>query len=97
MKAIETTVFVDEKGQFTLQLPKGVVPGRHRVILVIDEQVNEQKYKDSGDGGLAVIDVEQTEMSAKRRTFPDSMVGKVRILGDIVSPMVDEDDWECLK
>jgi len=25
------------------------------------------------------------------------MAGKVKILGDIVSPIVDEEDWECLK
>lgn len=33
----------------------------------------------------------------KRRTFPADMVGKVEILGDIVGPIVDEEDWECLK
>jgi hypothetical protein len=33
----------------------------------------------------------------KRRTAPDSIAGKGRTLGDIVSPIVDEQDWECLK
>ncbi|GJD15243.1 hypothetical protein RIVM261_001990 [Rivularia sp. IAM M-261] len=33
----------------------------------------------------------------KRRIPPASMAGKVKILGDIVSPIVDEEDWECLK
>ena len=33
----------------------------------------------------------------KRRTFPTTLAGKVEILGDIVSPIVDEADWECLK
>jgi hypothetical protein len=33
-----------------------------------------------------------------RRHFPiASLAGKVKILGDIVSPIVDEEDWECLK
>ena len=32
MKTIETTVMVNEIGQFTLQLPIGVAPGRHRVV-----------------------------------------------------------------
>jgi prlF antitoxin for toxin YhaV_toxin len=32
----------------------------------------------------------------KRRTFPTALAGKVEILGDIVSPIVDEDDWEYL-
>lgn len=33
----------------------------------------------------------------KRRTFPTQLAGKVEILGDIVSSIVDEEDWECLK
>ncbi len=37
------------------------------------------------------------ELSKKRRIFPTEMMGKVEILGDIVSPIVDQEDWECLK
>ena len=33
----------------------------------------------------------------KRRTFPSTMAGQANTLGDIVSPIVDEEDWECLK
>ena len=33
----------------------------------------------------------------KRRTFPTALAGKVEILGDIISPIVDKEDWECLK
>jgi len=33
----------------------------------------------------------------KHRIPPASMAGKVKILGDIVSPIVDEEDWQCLK
>ena len=39
----------------------------------------------------------QNTVSKKRRIPPAAMAGKVRILGDIVSPIVDEEDWECLK
>ena len=35
--------------------------------------------------------------SAKRRSPPAALAGKVDISGDIVSPIVDEEDWECLK
>lgn len=35
--------------------------------------------------------------SKKRRTAPASIAGKGKTLGDIVSPIVDEEDWECLK
>jgi hypothetical protein len=32
-----------------------------------------------------------------RRVAPPSIAGKGQTLGDIVSPIVDEQDWECLK
>jgi hypothetical protein len=43
---------------------------------------------------------EKTEESAvpvKRRSPPKPIAGKGKTLGDIVSPIVDEEDWECLK
>ncbi|MGM3308522.1 hypothetical protein ACSQ6I_21520 [Anabaena sp. WFMT] len=33
----------------------------------------------------------------KRRTLPDSIAGKGKTLGDIVSPIVNEEEWDCLK
>ena len=33
----------------------------------------------------------------RRRSPPASLAGKAEILGDIVSPLVDEEEWECLK
>ena len=35
--------------------------------------------------------------TTKRRTFPTDLAGTVQILGDIISPIIDEEDWECLK
>lgn len=33
-----------------------------------------------------------------QRIFPiPELAGKIKIIGDIVSPIVDEEDWECLK
>ena len=32
-----------------------------------------------------------------RRTPPSSIAGKGKTLGDLVSPIVEEEDWECLK
>jgi hypothetical protein len=41
--------------------------------------------------------VEVNNPSGKRRTTSTRIAGKGRTLGDIVSPIVDEQDWECLK
>jgi hypothetical protein len=47
---------------------------------------------------LIVTVLEETIPSdVKRRTFPPDLVGQVKTSGDIVSPIVDEADWECLK
>jgi hypothetical protein len=35
--------------------------------------------------------------SGKRRTTSALIAGKGKTVGDIVSPIVDEQDWECLK
>jgi hypothetical protein len=35
--------------------------------------------------------------SRKRRTTSTLIAGKGKTLGDIVSPIVDEQDWECLQ
>lgn len=40
---------------------------------------------------------EKLFLRCDRRKPPDSIAGKGKILGDIVNPIVDEDEWECLK
>ena len=39
MQAIETTATVAEDGTVTIDQPVDAAPGRHRIVLVIDEQV----------------------------------------------------------
>jgi hypothetical protein len=46
---------------------------------------------------ILVTVLEEQPPAIKRRTFPAAIAGRVEILGDIVSPVVDEEDWECLK
>jgi hypothetical protein len=47
---------------------------------------------------IIVTILEETKPQTKRRRFPiPDMASKGRTLGDIVSPIVDEEDWECLK
>jgi hypothetical protein len=40
---------------------------------------------------------QKRDPSRKRRTTSILIAGKGKILGNIVSPIVDERDWECLK
>lgn len=47
---------------------------------------------------VVVTVLEETLLpTTKRRVFPTDLAGTVQILGDIVSPMIDEEDWDCLK
>ena len=46
---------------------------------------------------LIVTVLEETTPTVKRRVRPTHLAGQVKILGDIVSPIVDAEDWECLK
>lgn len=47
---------------------------------------------------VIVTVLEETPAQPVRRRFPpESIAGKGSTLGDIVSPIVDEKDWECLK
>ena len=42
------------------------------------------------------VDEDEPELPKRRRPHPD-IAGKGRTLGDLVSPVVDDADWECLK
>jgi hypothetical protein len=42
------------------------------------------------------IDDEPLPEQKRRRPHPE-IAGKGRTLGDLVAPIVDESDWECLK
>jgi len=46
---------------------------------------------------LVTVLEETSKTPSKRRVAPASIAGKGKTLGDIVSPIVDEEDWECLK
>lgn len=48
---------------------------------------------------LEALDLKAVDVAAhstKRRFPPDSIAGKGRTIGDIVNPIVPEEDWECL-
>ncbi|MEH2359954.1 hypothetical protein [Nostoc sp.] len=46
---------------------------------------------------VIVTILEDTTPPVKRRTPPASIAGKGKTLGDLVSSIVEEQDWECLK
>jgi hypothetical protein len=45
MRTIETTVTVTADGKITLQLPPDIPPGEHQIVLIIDENLVENKTK----------------------------------------------------
>ena len=47
--------------------------------------------------GEPVAEVTPPSISKRRGSRLGAMVGTVRITGDIVSPVVDPDEWEVLK
>ena len=50
-----------------------------------------------GSSYAATKQPETMSMGNKRRTTSALIAGKGKTVGDIVSPIVDERDWECLK
>lgn len=38
-----------------------------------------------------------SSITQRKRSTPEHLKGKIKILGDIVNPIVDEEDWQCLK
>lgn len=46
---------------------------------------------------VIVTILEETKPRSHRRTAAPAIAGQGRTLGDLVSPIVDEPDWECLK
>lgn len=46
---------------------------------------------------IIVTVLEERGPVVMRRSAPASIAGKGKTLGDIISPIVQEGDWECLK
>jgi hypothetical protein len=75
-------------------------------VIITKDQIQWQGEKPETDFARAIITIleelptsvpNETTEPIRRRFPPASMAGTVKILGDIVSPIVDEEDWECLK
>lgn len=46
---------------------------------------------------VTVLEENPSPQAIKHRQPSAVIAGKGKTLGDIISPIVDEDDWECLK
>jgi hypothetical protein len=46
---------------------------------------------------VIVTILSDTTSQPSRRTAAISIAGKGKTLGDLVSPMIEEQDWECLQ
>lgn len=46
---------------------------------------------------IALTVDELTSLPTKRRHPHPTIAGKGRTLGDLITPVVDDEDWECLK
>ena len=46
---------------------------------------------------IIVTILEESPPTQSRRKPPESVAGKGKTLEDIINPIVNEEDWECLK
>ncbi len=74
------------------------------LITVVEDLTSKSTVKEFSKNQVDVKDLlelagtDPDVQNIPRRRFPiAALAGKVKILGDIVSPIVDEEDWECLK
>lgn len=58
MRTIETTAIVNPDGTVKIQVPAEILPGKHRIVLVIDEQL------ESNALSSAEIDAALVEMAS---------------------------------
>jgi hypothetical protein len=52
---------------------------------------------DFASARIIVTILEEVKPEIIRRSTSKAIAGKGKTLGDIISPIVDEGDWECLK
>jgi hypothetical protein len=63
-------------------------------------QINWLTERPEGSSARVIVTVlvdDVVPVVKRRRVAPPSIAGKGQTLGDIVNPIVDEQDWECLK
>ncbi len=90
MQTIKARIRVGSDRTLSVQLPADVPVGEYEVVLVLNPRLVTAVEE-------LVTTQKSTTEAAAGRIPPASIVGKGKALGDIVSPIVTEEDWECLK
>ena len=80
-----------EKGQVKWLADRPDVSSARILVTVLEESVPDLSQSEP------LAEKVPPEKKKYRRIPPPEIAGKVKILGDIVAPIVDEEEWECLK
>ncbi len=80
---LKTYEAIYENGQVVWLNERPEVPSARLIVTVLEDSDSSVRLK--------------AQDIPRRRFPPTSIAGKGKTLGDIVSPIVDEEDWECLK
>jgi hypothetical protein len=94
LKAYEVIV---EDGQIKWLNEQPNVKSARAILTFLEDVPIDEKADTLAGDELKSQKLKNPEPTVKRRSFPTNLAGKVEIVGDIVSPIVDEEDWECLK
>jgi hypothetical protein len=71
MRTIETTAVVTNEGNLTLQVPPDILPGEHRVVIVIEEQPARKEKRPPLDFPVMSVGAWPENLSLRREDMYD--------------------------
>ena len=71
MRTIETTATVNEEGQLTVQVPREIPPGEHRVVVVIEERLADKREQLPDDFPVIHVGSWPADLSLRREDMYD--------------------------
>ncbi|MBF0192443.1 MAG: hypothetical protein HQL99_15090 [Magnetococcales bacterium] len=74
-----------------MQIQQVVEVTTRRVVIELPESFINHRVE------LIARTMDETPARPKQRRPHPAIAGKGRTLGDLIAPIVDESDWECLK
>ena len=67
-------------------------------VIIENNQIQWLSEQPETTSNRAIVTIlEGSIPTVPRRTPPISIAGKGKTIGDLISPIVDESEWECLK